>query len=247
MRKRYPDIVSELLSDLRSGRFRVGDPLPSEAEFCERFGTSRSTIRSAMSELGRLGLIERRQGAATRILSTEPPPTYVHSMTATGDLMQFAGPSRRRVREMVPVIADEDLAKRLDGRPGRRWLLIRQTRHVDGQQTPVGWTDVYLGEEHAGIGPEIPDYPGLIYALLEERRGIVITEIRQSIRAVPMPPDLANVLGADPGGGALELRRQYRDRDGVSQIVSLSVLPAETYAYEITLHRQALPTGNRAP
>lgn len=98
MKKRYPDIVSELLSDLRRGRFRVGELLPSEAELCERFGTSRSTIRSAMAELDRLGLIERRQGAATRVLSLEPPPTYVHSMTATGDLMQFAGPSRRRVR-----------------------------------------------------------------------------------------------------------------------------------------------------
>lgn len=247
MKKRYPDIVSELLSDLRRGRFRVGELLPSEAELCERFGTSRSTIRSAMAELDRLGLIERRQGAATRVLSLEPPPTYVHSMTATGDLMQFAGPSRRRVREMIPIVADEALAKRLDGRPGRRWLLIRQTRHIDGEETPVGWTDVYLSEDHAGIGPDIPDYPGLIYALLEERRGVVITEIRQSIRAIPMPPHLAGVLRADPGGGALELRRQYRDREGVSQIVSLSVLPAETYVYEITLHRRALPTGNHLP
>lgn len=103
---------------------------------------------------------------------------------------------------MIPIVADEALAKRLDGRPGRRWLLIRQTRHIDGEETPVGWTDVYLSEDHAGIGPDIPDYPGLIYALLEERRGVVITEIRQSIRAIPMPPHLAGVLRADPGGGA---------------------------------------------
>ncbi|HBT02538.1 MAG TPA: GntR family transcriptional regulator, partial [Citreicella sp.] len=110
MKKRYPEVAARIMTDLRSGAFKIGDTMPSEAVLCARFGASRSTIRGAMAELERLGLIERKQGAATRVISTEPPPTYVHSMSATGDLMQFAGPSWRRVREVLPVVADEALA-----------------------------------------------------------------------------------------------------------------------------------------
>ncbi|WP_158971284.1 GntR family transcriptional regulator, partial [Chachezhania sediminis] len=156
MKKRYPEVAARIMADLRSGNFRVGDPMPSEAVLCARFGASRSTIRSAMAELQRMGMIERKQGAATRVTSTEPPPTYVHSMSATGDLMHFAGPSFRKVQDIAPLVADEALAQRLGDRPGRRWMLIRQTRHIDGQDAPVGWTDVYLADDYADIADEIP-------------------------------------------------------------------------------------------
>ena len=125
MKKRYPEVASRIMADLRAGALKVGDAMPSETALCARFDVGRSTVRSALAELERLGLVERRQGAATRVLSTEPPPTYVHSMTAAGDLMQFAGPSWRAVREIAPVVADDALAAALDDRPGRRWMLIR--------------------------------------------------------------------------------------------------------------------------
>lgn len=236
MKKRYPEVVKRMLVELRSGN--VGDFVPSEAELCGRFGASRSTIRSALSELQRLGLIERRQGAPTRILSTEPPPSYVHTMSATGDLMQFAGPSKRKVQSIVAMVADEALAKRLHDRPGRRWVLIRQTRHIDGQVAPVAWTDIYLCEAYADIAEDIPDYPGLVYSLLEERHDVVIREIHQAVRAVPVPDDLAGPLQVHAGAHALELRRCYRDADGENRIITLSTMPAEHYSYEITLRRQ---------
>ena len=239
MKKRYTDVAARIMADLRTGLFNVGDPMPSEAALCERFRASRSTIRSALAELQRLGLVERKQGAATRVLSIEPPPTYVHSMSATGDLMQFAGRSRREVREVIPLVADEALAERLGDRPGRHWTLIRQTRHVESQSAPVGWTDVYLDARFADVAEEVQDYAGLVYALLEERHPVVIREIRQKIRAVPVPAKLAAALEVEPLSSALELRRTYLDGDGASQIITVSVLPAASYSYEITLKRQA--------
>ncbi|WP_319533005.1 GntR family transcriptional regulator [uncultured Cohaesibacter sp.] len=239
MGKRYLDVAAQITKELKSGVFKVGDALPSEAVLCERFQASRSTVRAAMAELQRLGMIERKQGAPTRVLSNEPPTTYVHSMSVTGDLMQFAGPSWREVQEIVPLVADEQLAERLGDRPGRRWVLIRQTRNIEGQSAPVGWTDIYLSQEHEQIAEQVKDYPGLVYVLLEKETSIVIHEIEQSIRAVPVPDDLANALQVAAGDHALELRRQYRDANNNSQIITLSILPAKNYTYEITLRRQA--------
>ncbi len=239
MGKRYLDVAAQITKELKSGAFQVGDNLPSEASLCDRFQASRSTVRAAMAELQRLGMIERKQGAATRVRSIEPPTTYVHSMSVTGDLMQFAGPSWREVQEIVPLVADEELAGRLGDRPGRRWVLIRQTRNIEAQSAPVGWTDIYLSEEYGQIAEQVKEYPGLIYMLLEKETNVIIHEIEQTIRAVPVPVDLADALQVAAGDHALELRRQYRDANGSSQIITLSILPAQSYTYEITLRRQA--------
>nr|WP_321980320.1 GntR family transcriptional regulator [uncultured Cohaesibacter sp.] len=239
MGKRYLDVAAQIMKELKSGLFKVGEALPSEAILSERFKASRSTIRAAMSELQRLGMIERKQGAPTRVLSNEPPTTYVHSMSVTGDLMQFAGPSWREVQEIIPLVADEQLAGRLGDRPGRRWVRIRQTRNIEGQSAPVGWTDIYLSEEHGQIAEQVKEFPGLVYVLLEKETNVIIQEIEQTIRAVPVPDDLSNALQVAAGDHALELRRQYRDANNNSQIITLSILPAKNYTYEITLRRQA--------
>lgn len=239
MKKRYPAIAQQIMEEIRSGAFSVGDPMPSEAELCARFEASRSAVRGALAILQKLGVIERKQGAATRIRATEAAPTYVHSMTATGDLMEFAGPSWRKVHRINSIVADEALAERLDKRPGRRWLHISQTRHIDSQPNPVGWTDVYLSAEYPDIAEDIGSYPGLVYSLLEERHGILIQKIRQSINAVPVPEAIAERLEVQPGDPALELTRNYLDAEERSLIVSLSILPSKSYSYEITLTRQA--------
>jgi len=238
MKKKYPEVSARIMSELRSGAFKVGDVMPSEAALCDQLGTSRSTVRAALAELQRLGLIERKQGAPTRVLSTEPPPSYVHKMSATGDLMQFAGPSWRKVHSSVAIVADEDLADRLQDRPGRRWTLIRQTRHIEEQEVPVCWTDVYLCERYADIVSDIADYPGLIYSLLESRHDVIIREIRQLIRAVTIPDEIAPGLNAKLGQQAIELCRCYRDASGENKIITVSTLPAESYTYEIRLLRQ---------
>ena len=67
---------------------------------------------------------------------------------------------------------------------------------------------------------------------------MVIREIWQSIRAAPVPADISRTLEVDAGSAALELRRTYLDGEGTSQIITLSVLPAESYRYEIVLRRQ---------
>ncbi|WP_346795467.1 GntR family transcriptional regulator [Halomonas sp. Bachu 37] len=238
MKKRYTNVAQLIMQAIRSEGMQVGDPMPSEAELCARFGVSRSTIRSALAQLQTLGLVERKQGAATRLIATQAAPTYVHSMKASGDLLQFAGPSWRRVQSIAPLIADEALASQLDKRPGKHWIRISQTRHIESQSAPVGWTDVYLCQRYADIVDDIPDYTGLIYTLLEERHQVLIHEICQTVSAVPVPEHLAEQLEVRAGDHALRLTRHYLDAEGESLLVSINILPATNYSYEIRLKRQ---------
>ena len=55
-------IYNQILSEIESGSFKIGDKLPAERELCEQFGVSRVPIRQALSALELNGIIYSRQG-----------------------------------------------------------------------------------------------------------------------------------------------------------------------------------------
>jgi len=65
--KRVPDLIAEtLVAQIKSGGLRVGDALPTERELCERFSTSRPTVREALSQLQQRGFLETGVGKRPR-------------------------------------------------------------------------------------------------------------------------------------------------------------------------------------
>ena len=61
----YFQIQQDLASLIASGMLAPGSQLPSEEELVQRYGVSRTTVRKAVQELDRLGLIEIRRGRGT--------------------------------------------------------------------------------------------------------------------------------------------------------------------------------------
>lgn len=62
------NVVAALSERIRHGEFHVGEKLPTESEFMESFGVSRTVIREAMSRLQAAGLVETRHGIGTFLL-----------------------------------------------------------------------------------------------------------------------------------------------------------------------------------
>ena len=56
------EILERLLRDMTARRFAGTGKLPSESALCRRFGASLMTVRGALAELQRRGLIEKRNG-----------------------------------------------------------------------------------------------------------------------------------------------------------------------------------------
>jgi len=66
------EIVAGLGDEIRAGRIRPGDKLPTEAELMQRFDVSRTVVREALSRLQASGLVETRHGIGTFV---SPPDT----------------------------------------------------------------------------------------------------------------------------------------------------------------------------
>ncbi len=74
-------VMTALRSWIESGRFRDGDPLPSEREVAKHLEVARTTVRSAFGELERQGLIEQAGDRRRRIVRTTEAPATLLSRT----------------------------------------------------------------------------------------------------------------------------------------------------------------------
>src|SRR5438034_3339545 len=84
---RYLEIEQALREDIAN--LQPGDPLPSDAEVCERFGVSRMTARNGVQRLAEAGLVTRVPGQGTFVAQ----PT-IHRRA--GRLLSFSEDMRGR-------------------------------------------------------------------------------------------------------------------------------------------------------
>lgn len=112
--------AAALLEMIRSGRFSVGDRLPTENELVDELGVSRSAVREAVQSLSFAGVLRVKQGGGTFVTDLEPA-RLLRSATLALDL---SGPATlaelhavRRILEpaatalAATMITDEDLAR----------------------------------------------------------------------------------------------------------------------------------------
>ena len=86
--KLYIQIYNQVLSEIQSGAFKIGDKLPTERELCEQFNVSRAPIRQALSALEMNGYIYSRQGEGVYVKSKQS----VAESQNTGILLDAVSP-----------------------------------------------------------------------------------------------------------------------------------------------------------
>jgi DNA-binding FadR family transcriptional regulator len=81
-RQLYEHIVERLLDDLRAGRLRPGERLPSERDLARALEVSRSSVREAVAALQTEGVLRTRPGAGSFV--ADDALTRVHALATDG-------------------------------------------------------------------------------------------------------------------------------------------------------------------
>ncbi|MEO1986980.1 MULTISPECIES: FadR/GntR family transcriptional regulator [Martelella] len=77
-KRRYADeVYAQILMQLSTGRYAVGDRLPTEKELSSMYNVSRPIVREALQNLQNDGLINARRGSGTFVLRL-PPREIAH-------------------------------------------------------------------------------------------------------------------------------------------------------------------------
>lgn len=233
----YRQVVQALKQEIVTGVYPVDSRLPPENVLQKRFDVSRHTVREALRELREAGLVASRQGHGTTVLRPGSPRPYVHEVASINDLIELANATRYDVRTNEVVTATSELAARLGGEVGERWLRVEGFRYAPDDPQPVCWTEVYVHGDFAGVARLIGRRPGPIYLWIEDLYGESVAEVEQSLRGARASERVAGSLGVATGATVIELRRVYRLSTGVAAEVALNVYPADRFEITMTLRR----------
>jgi DNA-binding GntR family transcriptional regulator len=75
-----------------------------------------------------------------------------------------------------------------------------------------------------------------IFALIEDRSGEHITEIKQDIRPVTLEAEAAHHCGCREGDLALEITRRYFGSGSRLLLLSKTILPSDRFSYSMTFN-----------
>jgi len=125
---RYAQIFNTLTKRMQSGQYPVDMRLPTESELCDEFSASRFTVREALRRLVEQGMVQRRQGAGSVVVSTTPQARYVHSLSSLSDLFQFALDTHYDMLSTSQVTLDMRVAEDVGVVAGERWHLVEGLR-----------------------------------------------------------------------------------------------------------------------
>lgn len=236
-RRAYRELENALLGEIARGRYRVGERLPTEQQLAVELAVSRSTVRAALAQLEKRGMILRRPRVGTIVKARVPDQRYAVAVGSLSELLVFLDSTLVRPVDSGEVAASAELAADLGCAPGDPWIRVRTLRTPAGEKLPISWTDYYLQPRFRSVVAQMGQRAGPVYPLLERRFKVAIARIEQDIGACLMPAAIARRVSVQPGSPALRvIHRMVSSGDG-TLYCTISLYPADRFRYVQALKR----------
>ncbi len=203
---------------ISSGELTPGTRLPSEPDLAELHDVSRVTIRRALAELEREGLISRRPGAGTFITARMiKRPIVADLSNALAHLVEMGRSTDVRLLQFGYVDPSPEVAEALKLDDGEKVQRSVRVRIIDGE--PFSYLVTHVPQR---IGTTYSEAELGVQPLLTliERSGVKVDRATQTITATLAGPDVAEALGIDIGAPLLALTRVVSDvkRRGIEHL-----------------------------
>lgn len=193
----WRQIANRLQADIGAGRYPPGGKLPTEAELSQQFRVNRHTVRRALEELSRGGLVRVEQGRGSFVAedvleyAVEPRTRFSewikrHNMEPSGRLLQ-----------LKETAADTHIANGLGIRSGSRVILLERLGFAD--ERPVSLSQHYFPARMRGLLDALRTQP-------------TITEALKSVGIMDYLRQVTRVTARLPSAEEAELLRTARNR-----------------------------------
>ena len=231
----YVQLRDQLRAGILEGRLQPHEKLPSESELSAAHGVSRITVRQALGDLQKEGLILRLQGKGA-FVSHPHTSQSLNRLQGLGEALAGQGQSvhsRRlsikRVKAAAPIAAQLALAG-----PAEVYQLMT-LRYVDREPLSVNcsWFPPALGERIARLDVSGRD----LIDVLEKELGLKVAQAQLDISAVAMPAREARWLQVAAGQPALRVHRVLCSVQDSPLQVETAIYRADAFSYKLSLTR----------
>lgn len=234
---RHSNLARTLAQEIADGLYPVGSKLPREVDLCEQFGASRHTVRMALKQLERHGLVERTRRLGTVVKAKQVAQDYKLTVGTISDLAQFGSDTTMEVLERRIETASGQHEMALEPYEGQQWLYVLGLRHSAQHHFPISHHEVWVHPDYRAVRGVEGKMKQSIFDLVEEQFGIAATQVRQTIQSATATESIEKLLQLQPHTPCLWVRREYYDEYGQLIELSISAHPGDLFSYQMNLER----------
>jgi len=237
----YVQIREAIREQIERGELHVGDKLPSEEELAEQFGVSRMTARRGLDDLVQEGLLQRKHGVGTLVVSRRITRNYTRLTSFYEQAAEEGLEPSSKLLDFSVVQASADLASRLMVEPGAPVMRITRLRLLGGEPIALHVAHVARDLCPALLNEDLEDQS--LYRLYESH-GLKIVWARQRIEARAATGEQARYLGLKPGAPVLYSERTTYTTNNTPIEWVQAYASGAPYAIEVTLFRDESASPN---
>lgn len=180
---KYEQIAQDIYNDIASGKYEPGSQLALEKEMCAQYGVSRITIKRAVDELVKKGLVIKRRGSGTFVKGVLEED--VEDVGMSGQFCGFTNSNKNhsiksQIIRFEIIHPTKEIAEKLKISEEDFVYDIVRIRYLDDKPANVEYTqmpiDVITGIKHEVL-------LGSIYAYIQNTLKLQIQSAHRAISA----------------------------------------------------------------
>lgn len=240
----YMDIYDDLFSRIKQGTYDSETPLPPERDLCEHYHVSRSTVRSALRELHKNGLIHTIQGSGTFVKSQVIEQQLLNFYSFTDELKNRGTDFGCTIVDYQLISAGDRLAQKMSCPKGCAIHLLVRLRC--SASTPLMLEYTYLPQSrfHKINAAVLPN--ASLYEYLRTKYNLRMdhaVETLQPILPSPREKELLSVTHPIP----CMLLERYGYEEDVLVEYTRSVVRGDKYIFKVRLDNRSNRPEINAP
>jgi GntR family transcriptional regulator len=223
-----------------NGDYYVGSILPSEADLMASFGVSRITVKRALDDLAKEGLVERSRGRGTTVTQAGASLRVGSPISASIDglltsLSAIGQGTSVEIDSFGYIPASPYVAEQLNIPVDTIVQRASRVRHLNN--TPFSLSTTYVLES---IGRSYTAEDMLAKPLIDLlRRSVTISQVQQAITCTLADNVSAGLLNVSVGSPLLKMRRVFIDTDGRPVDYAEILYTPDRFEYRMTWTRNA--------
>lgn len=236
-------VEEDFLARIQSGQWPLGSTLPPEKDLIAQTRASRHAVRTALARLREQGLIETRQGAPSKVVSTQPPRVYSQDFNTLRDVLRYPGDTTRKNFCERYIECDTTLAPILRAPIGSSWFHIGAVRTDHQTRLAVAWTDIYIRSRFARITKLKNHLRAMVFEQIEEHFDVTISRVEFEIRADALPAETSALLDVPAESPCLLVIRRYFDQHGEAFETSVTYHVMDRFTFAMNLQSRNGTSG----
>ena len=231
----YAQIKEALRAKIIDGTYVAHQQLPSENEMIQAFGVSRITVRQAVNDLQKEGLLFKVHGKGTFVARPNVSQELTH-LQGFGEAMQLLGHETfSEVFGLATEKGDKLACAKLGIPEGARVTAIRRVRYLNREPISIdySWVRHEVGSRLTEKNLREKD----LFSLLENELRQPLHSADVEIDATSASAEVASRLKVAPGSPVLRIERLTYAAEDKPLVFEYLHYPAETFKYKMKVLR----------